>query len=528
MKGDSGPNGHDGVVDGPPRSVSKKGVVDFGDDESDDEPLPTQSLQGPDSATLKHKRFCCPANVPSVLPKTECLHNACLLRATVPPVQVKHEEDDAGSHLTDSRLSARRNTPTRQEEYSATTSGARNVDVKQEQEIVEAAHAFPLGDVKHEDDGARSNVADSRLRGGSNTSIRHEEGNATVTPGAQRVDVKQESVQADVPRDNIDLLVQEIVREGAKLEDAYVHDEGREDAPSMTTPPIVEPAATNASVTYPVGRETRVVRLRSGTEVRLVPRRSTGTPPSSAKEPASLFARKRERRERLKTNKRKQIERERRQIELLEKLTADAEADAEADAKTHTLVEEQVVSRKRRNADTGDDADLTQLSDKRKQVLRKLQRREAEILKLETVLQDESRVPAWTSVKGSVGWWRRTRTAKLHEVKQERVELLAELKVTEGVLVLYRAARRWYIDHGKSREFFKKLREDGNDRPEKIVRHFWKGVSHVDRDLLFKLCVTESAFLFNSEPHKLKAWREAFASEKGFNDYFNDVLPETA
>lgn len=65
--------------------------------------------------------------------------------ATVPPVQVKHEEDDAGSHLTDSRLSARRNTPTRQEEYSATTSGARNVDVKQEQEIVEAAHAFPLG-----------------------------------------------------------------------------------------------------------------------------------------------------------------------------------------------------------------------------------------------------------------------------------------------------------------------------------------------------------------------------------------------
>ncbi|KAH7716506.1 hypothetical protein AAVH_16084 [Aphelenchoides avenae] len=376
-------------------------------------------------------------------------------------------------------------------------------------------------EAKHEADDAGSHVADSRPGASINTPIHQEEGNATVL-GARSADVKLEADDADVPRDNIDLLAQEIVREGAKLEDAYsVHDEGCDDAPYVPTPSVSEPVMSDASLNGSFDRDTRVVRLRSGTEVRLVPRRSTGTPPSSAKEPASLFARKRERREQMKTNKRKQIERERRQMELLEKLTADAED-------IHTLVEEQDVSRKHRNAGTGDDADLTQLSDKRKQVLRKLQRKEPAILKLETDLRDESRIPPWTFAKSSVGWWRRTRTSKLQKVKQERDELLAELKMTEGVLVLYRAARRWYIDNGKTREFFKKLRKDGHDTPEKIVRHFWKGVSHVDRDLLFELCVTESAFLFNSEPHKLKAWREAFASEKGFSDYFNDVLPETA
>ncbi|KAH7723387.1 hypothetical protein AAVH_09103 [Aphelenchoides avenae] len=523
------------AVDGSPRSLPTKGVVDFGD-EDDDESPPSQSPQGQDSPTLKHKRYWYPVNVLADQPKTKRLQyddrrsqgqQTANYSNILQGQEAKNEEDDAGSNVADSRLGASIHTTSRQEEGSGPVApGARSVVVKQD--VDDAANAFPLGatvsllEVKHEADGVGSNVTDSRLGAPINIPTCREEGNATA-PGARNADVKQEAVETDVPRNDIDRLAEEIVHEGAKLEDAYVYDGELDNALSVPTPSIIEPVASEASANCPFGRETRVVRLRSGTEVPLVPRRST--PPSSAKEPASLFARTRKRREKKKIETRKV-----RQMKLLKKRTAEAEAQTEA--KEEPVSEMDVEAEAEAEAAGGKDgsgAAATQWitnskSTKRTALVRKLQRKEATIRRLETDLQDESRVPAWRVEQRSVGSWRAKRTASLQKAKQEYDEVQAELKVTEGVLVLYRAARRWYIDHGKSREFFKKLRRDGYDRLEKIIRHFWKDVSHVDRNVLFELCVTESPFVFESDLHKLEAWREAFASEEAFNDYFHHVF----
>lgn len=62
---------------------------------------------------------------------------------TVSLLEVKHEEDDAGSNVAGSRVGARSNTPIREEEGRITASSARSVDVKQEGD--EAANDFPLG-----------------------------------------------------------------------------------------------------------------------------------------------------------------------------------------------------------------------------------------------------------------------------------------------------------------------------------------------------------------------------------------------
>ncbi|KAH7723388.1 hypothetical protein AAVH_09104 [Aphelenchoides avenae] len=312
------------AVDVSPRSLPKKGVVDFG--ESEDEYPPTRSPQEQNCPPLKHKRFWYPLNVSSNQRDTVRLqyedHRRRRPQATNPSSmfqsqEAKHEDDGAGSNVADSRLGASDNTQTRQEEGSATAApGARSVVVKQD--VDDAANAFPLGvtvsllEVKHEADGVGSNVVNSRL-------------GARINSRARNADVKQEAVEADVPRNHIDQLAQEIVREAAKLEDAYVHDGELDNALSVPTPPIIEPVASEAMANRPFGRETRVVRLRSGTEVRLVPRRSA--PPSSTKEPASLFARTRKRREKKKIETRKV-----RQMKLLKKRTVETNARAEVKA----------------------------------------------------------------------------------------------------------------------------------------------------------------------------------------------------
>ncbi|KAH7695733.1 hypothetical protein AAVH_37204, partial [Aphelenchoides avenae] len=261
------------AVDVSPRSLRKKGVVDFGDD---DESPSSYSPLGQNCPRLKHKRYWYPVDVsaaqPPITGRLQDVDHSSRRRQAAKPSSIfqsqeaKHEEDGAISNVSDSRLGARTHTTTRQEEGSPTAApDARSVVVKQD--VDDAASAFPLGvtvslvKVKHEEDGAGSNVADSCLGASTNTATRQEEARSAV-PAARNVDVKEEAVEADEARINIDRLVKEIVREGAKLEDAYVHDGELDNAQSVPTPSIIEPVASEASANCPFGREPRVVRLR--------------------------------------------------------------------------------------------------------------------------------------------------------------------------------------------------------------------------------------------------------------------------
>ncbi|KAH7716504.1 hypothetical protein AAVH_16082 [Aphelenchoides avenae] len=213
-------------------------------------------------------------------------------------------------------------------------------------------------------------------------------------------------------------------------------------------------------------------------------------------------------------------------MKLLNERTTDADAHAEVKAEIISEIDVEAETEANEGKEFSGAAATQRITNSK--LTKRTASKEAAIRRLEWDLQDESRVPAWRVEQRSVGSWRAKRTASLQKAKQEYDEVLAELKVTDDVLVLYRAARRWYIDHGKSGEFFTKLRKDGYDRPEKIIRHFWKGVSHVDRNVLFELCVTESPFVFECDPYKLEAWREAFGLEEAFNDYFSCVFSEEA